>query len=246
MCHSNYLYDLFKTLKFLQLTQCRLYQPWLLSDTLFRLFGYHKRQMKASRNINNFLQSIIEEKRKEVQDQRLRNSKTTDCENVKRDFKNVQNKNIKEPILNRKVTDEQYDGMNPINDFKNENKRENVLDKDSDQFNVELLDVDGGLSKTKSFLELLLEIGHSPDEKLTDAEILPELTTIFFAALDTTATSNATTLLLLALHPDILQKVGVTFYIFQVKTPVTNNVSRWLCTPMVLGSYTHVVKNTVI
>lgn len=71
----------------------------------------------------------------------------------------------------------------------------------------EFLDIEYKNTKTKSFLELLLEIDHAADDKLTDAEILPELTTLFFAALDTTATANSTILLLLAMYPEVLQKV---------------------------------------
>lgn len=170
----------------MQLTQMRIYQPWLLIKPLFRLLGYHRRQMKATREINAFMQDVINLKRKDSEKEQMQNKETK-----------VVNTNI-----NRKEFEEES------NEGKQEEIEKSVGEKEIEaDRKEEYADVQYQFTKTKSFLELLLEIGNSSHEKLTDAELLPELTTLFFAALDTTSTSNTTTLLLLAMHPEVLQKV---------------------------------------
>nr|QBQ34508.1 cytochrome P450 CYP4C1 [Diaphorina citri] len=159
----------------MQLTQLRIIQPWLLNKTLFQLFGYHRRQMKAKQELYSFIQNVVAIKRQDHEEKELQKAKGMDENNNKIDTKDDKNKDLK---------------------INSENGNEE-----------EFLDIEYKNTKTKSFLELLLEIDHAADDKLTDAEILPELTTLFFAALDTTATANSTILLLLALYPEVLQKV---------------------------------------
>lgn len=168
----------------------RIYQPWLLIKPLFRLLGYHRRQMKATREINAFMQDVINLKRKDSEKEQMQNKETK-----------VGNTNI-----NRKEFEEES------NEGKQEEVEKSIGEKEIEaDRKEEYADVQYQFTKTKSFLELLLEIGNSSHEKLTDAELLPELTTLFFAALDTTSTSNTTTLLLLAMHPEVLQKVSSLF-----------------------------------
>ncbi|KAL1462701.1 hypothetical protein WDU94_014515 [Cyamophila willieti] len=186
----------------MQLTQLRLHRPWLLNDTLFRILGHHKQQMKCTREIKSFMQSVIAMKRKEYENER---SKDSDSNN------NISNNSYANQNQRYSEQQECGSGQNELNQHQEENSNnarsaENNLKEDLKK-DMKNCDVEyDGASKIKPFLDLLLEID-TPDDRLSDEEILTELTTLFFAALDTTSTSNGTALLLLAMHPDVLEKV---------------------------------------
>uniref|UniRef100_A0A8D8SJ62 Cytochrome P450 4g15 n=1 Tax=Cacopsylla melanoneura TaxID=428564 RepID=A0A8D8SJ62_9HEMI len=200
----------------MQLTQLRLYQPWLLNDTLFRLLGHHTRQMKSTREINSFIKSVITMKRKEYENERSKNNidSNNNINNNSNEYENdldrnkcgmgqnddCKNANTIPDIIENGLNQHQEVNASNLRSDENQNLKGDLGKhvKNCDEY-------DGGL-KTKSFLELLLEMD-TPGDKLTDEEILSELSTLFFAALDTTSTSNGTALLLLAMHPDVLQKV---------------------------------------